>query len=256
VHRPAPQLPLFPAEAISAPTKPGETPGFSVRVSTRAKRLSIMVYPRGRVEVVVPKRTRPVDVQNFVNENRDWISRSVQSFAAKFGQESCALPAKIHLDGIGRTFVVAYRADAALKAVRFRQSGSTVIVYGAIDRQELCVKALRRWLSSVAKRELAPALRELSLDLNLPYLKTHVRAQRTCWGSHSSAGTISINLCLLFVSPEVLRYLMVHELCHGRHMNHSKRFWRLVASHEADYRRLDKELGNSWRAVPGWMGIY
>jgi predicted metal-dependent hydrolase len=231
-------------------------PGFSVRESARAKRLSIKVYPRGRVEVVVPKRTRPLDVENFVKENRDWIDRSVQSFADQFGQESLALPSRIDLEGVGQTFIVAYRSDPGLDQVRFRQSGNTVIIYGRIDKEDLCVRALRRWLSTVAKRELAPALRKLSLDLNLPYTKTNIRAQRTCWGSHSSSGTISINLCLLFLAPEVVRYLMIHELCHGRHMNHSKRFWRLVASFEADYRRLDKTLGDSWRSVPGWIGIY
>ena len=231
-------------------------PGFSVRESARAKRLSIKVYPRGRVEVVVPKRTRAADVESFVIENRDWIRRSVQSFVVKFGEESSALPAKIDLQSVERSFIVTYRLDSDVKNVRYRQSGSTVILYGQIENKELCVKALHRWLSTVARRELAPTLRKLSLELNLPYKKTHIRTQRTCWGSHSSSGTISINLCLLFVAPQVVRYLMIHELCHGRHMNHSKKFWRLVAEFESDYRRLDKELGNSWRSVPGWMGIY
>jgi predicted metal-dependent hydrolase len=256
VHRTAPQLPLFPADSSSATEKPGETPGFSVRESARAKRLSIKVYPRGRVEVVVPKRTRAAEVESFVSENKDWIRRSVQSFVAKFGEESTALPTRIDLQGVGQSFIVAYRQDKEVKGVRYRQSGRTVIVYGRIADKDLCVKALRRWLSTVARRELAPSLRSLSLELNLPYKKTHIRTQRTCWGSHSSTGTISINLCLLFVAPKVLRYLMIHELCHSRHMNHSKKFWGLVAGFEPDYRRLDQELGNSWRSVPGWMGIY
>jgi predicted metal-dependent hydrolase len=84
----------------------------------------------------------------------------------------------------------------------------------------------------------------------------HIRAQRTCWGSHSSSGTISLNLCLLFLRPAVVRYLMLHELCHGRHMNHSKRFWKLVGQFEPDYRMLDRELTECWQEVPGWVGIY
>ena len=231
-------------------------PGFSVRHSNRARRLSIKVYPRGRVEVVVPRRTGPRAVEAFVKENKDWINRTLESFALEYEPESFALPTKIYLQGIGRTVIVAYRADTSLKTVRFRESGDTVIVYGPVHDGEQCIKALRRWLSKLARQELAPQLRKLSMQYNLPYQKTQIRAQRTCWGSRSSSGTISINLCLLFVEPRVMRYLLIHELCHGRHMNHSRSLWSLVGTLESDYRRLDKTLGKSWRCVPGWFGIY
>jgi hypothetical protein len=96
----------------------------------------------------------------------------------------------------------------------------------------------------------------MSLLMNTPYKKCQIRAQRTCWGSRSSSGTVSLNLCLLFLEPSVVRYLMIHELCHGRHMDHSKRFWKLVGQFEPNYERLDRKLTDSWRRVPGWLGIY
>ena len=80
-----------------------------------------------------------------------------------------------------------------------------------------------------------------------------VRRQRTRWGSCSSRGTISLNVCLLFQRPEVVRYLMIHELCHRRHMNHSKRFWSLVTSFEPGWKPLDVELLQGWRHVPAWV---
>ncbi|MDH3433894.1 MAG: M48 family metallopeptidase, partial [Gammaproteobacteria bacterium] len=67
----AKQLGLF-----SDAEEPGDTPGFSVRESARARRLSIKVYPRGRVEVVVPRRTRARVVEAFVEEHREWIEKS------------------------------------------------------------------------------------------------------------------------------------------------------------------------------------
>ena len=69
----------------------------------------------------------------------------------------------------------------------------------------------------------------------------------------STAGTISLNVCLMFQSPAVVRYLMVHELCHRVHMNHSKRYWRLVESFEPQWRALDAELLKGWRHVPAWV---
>ncbi len=127
---------------------------------------------------------------------------------------------------------------------------------GNTGNQAHCVAALRRWLSGVARREFEPRLRALGALVGAPYERMHIRMQRTCWGSRSSSGTISLNLCLLFVKAELLRYLMVHELCHGRHMNHSKRFWAMVGRFEPNYRKLDRHLGDAWKDVPGWLGIY
>ena len=255
----ADQLTLFPdayAPGEEQALEPGDLPGFCVRESARARRLSIKVYPRGRVEVIVPRRTRPKDVEAFVSENRRWIARALESFAGQIDPETYQLPSTIELAAIGRRYVVAYRQRAGQSSVRYRELGDTLVLTGATDDEEQCRRALRRWLTTVARREFGPRLQSLSLALELPFRRMQVRAQRTCWGSHSSSGTISINLCLLFVPPDVVRYLFVHELCHGRHMNHSASFWRLVRRHEPAYRRLDKELGEAWRNVPGWVGIY
>ena len=248
----AQQLSLFPANE-----EPGHEPGFSVRVSGRARRLSIKVFPRGKVEVVVPKRTRARDVQAFVAEHSGWIEQARASFASRHTPEPFKLPARIEMPAIGRTVRVDYtRPDAQQSAVRYRSSGSSVVLSGRTDDEALCVAALKRWLAGVAKVEFEPRLRKLSALTGNGFKRMHVRGQRTCWGSHSSSGTISINYCLLFLEPGLLRYLMIHELCHARHMNHSRRFWRHVGEFEPDYRALDKRLSDAWQQVPVWLGFY
>ena len=230
--------------------------GFSVRESGRAKRLSIKVFPRGRVEVVVPKRTRPADVRDFVEAHRDWIKNARARFAAEHPPEPFALPSSVKLPGIERTFCVRYERDDGSKTVRYRVSGNTLILAGATRDESKCVAALKRWLTALAKKEYLPRLRALSALTTNAFRKMHVRGQKTCWGSHSSTGTISLNYCLMFLDPQHLRYVMIHELCHARHMNHSQRFWRLVSSFEPNFRRLDKDLNSSWKRIPTWVGIY
>jgi predicted metal-dependent hydrolase len=251
VRSAARQLKLF-----SDNEEPGNTPGFSVRESGRAKRLFIKVYPRGRVEVVVPKRTRARDVQSFVDENRDWIRRTRESFAAQHPPEPFALPRRIRLPAIERQFRVVYRPERGDDSVRFRRHADRVLLSGNVADETMCVAALKRWLAVTAKAEFEPRLRVLSGLTGHPFARMQVRGQKTCWGSHSSSGTISLNFCLLFLEPELLRYLMVHELCHARHMNHSRRFWQAVGRFEPDYRRLDRELGDAWPQIPMWLGIY
>jgi predicted metal-dependent hydrolase len=252
VQSAATQLTLFPTES----EKPGQAPGFSVRESGRAKRLSIKVYPRGRVEVVVPRRTRPREVQDFVSENQQWIERARASFATDHPPEAFELPNLIHLPAIDTVARVRYVRRSNARSVRYSYSQGVLTLTGQTGDDALCVTAIRRWLSASARRAFEPRLKALSALTEAPYAKMHIRAQKSCWGSRSSSGTISLNLCLLFLQPELLRYLMIHELCHGRHMNHSKRFWKRVARFEADYRRLDRALAESWREVPAWLGLY
>ncbi len=247
----ADQLSLF-----SDTEEPGDTPGFSVRESSRARRLSIKVFPRGRVEVVVPRRTRAKDVQVFVDEHRDWIRKSRESFARVLPPEHFMLPNFVELPAIAQQFRIRYERRSGAKTVRYRCHNNVVVLRGCTNDDKSCVEALKRWLASIAKAEFGPRLKTLSSLTGDPYKAMHVRGQRTCWGSHSSSGTISINYCLIFLEPALLRYLMIHELCHARHMNHSRRFWRRVGRFEPEYRRLDKALSDSWTQIPAWLGIY
>lgn len=230
--------------------------GFSVRESGRAKRLSIKVFPRGKVEVIVPRRTRAADVQAFVEAHRDWITSARARFAEQHPPQPFGLPAQVKLPAIERQFTVSYQPDIAAKTVKYRLQGDTLLLYGRTDEDALCVAALKRWMTGLAKREYLPRLQSLVKLTGNNFKKMHVRGQRTCWGSHSSSGTLSLNYCLMFLSPAHLRYVMIHELCHARHMDHSRRFWNHVGEFESDYRRIDKELNDCWTEIPTWVGIY
>jgi len=226
-----------------------------VRVSARARRLSIKVFPRGRVEVVVPRRTKPADVQAFVVENRDWIDDARASFARLHAPEAFALPGIIELPAIEQRYRVSYARETAASGVRYRCRNNSINLSGRTSDEQLCVGALKRWLAALARSELEPRLQALSALTGNAYERMHVRGQRTCWGSHSTSGTISINYSLLFLDPPLVRYLMIHELCHARHMNHSRRFWRLVGQFEPQYRRLDRALNDAWKHIPVWLGF-
>ena len=85
--------------------------------------------------------------------------------------------------------------------MRYRCHGDLVVLTGKTGDDKLCVAALKRWLASAAREAFEPRLRSLSAATGHSYKRLQVRGQRTCWGSHSSTGTISINYCLLFLDP-------------------------------------------------------
>ena len=90
----------------------GATDRWTVRVSRRARRLSVRVYPGGRVEVVVPPGASAATVQRFVGAHRQWIDRRIEDLSTAAARSTTAAPASINLPAIGRQFTVDYdRAD-------------------------------------------------------------------------------------------------------------------------------------------------
>jgi len=89
----------------------------------------------------------------------------------------------------------------------------------------------------VAVRELVRMLAEEEApELGVAYERIQIRDQKTRWGSCSTRGTLSFNWRLVLAPFEVLDYVVVHELCHLREPNHSRRFWRLVETRRPDWR--------------------
>jgi predicted metal-dependent hydrolase len=236
------QLALLDAERVQA--------AWQVRESRRARRLTVRVFPGGNVEIVVPLGTRSRTVQQFVGRHRGWIERKVEEFRHTAHVAPDVLPELVRLQAVGRQLTVHYAVAPGVP--RALQTGSELLVRGDLARAPLVRHALQRWLLHTAHAQLLPWLDAVALRHGLSFARAQVRRQRTRWGSCSRAGTISINACLLFQPPDVVRYLFSHELAHTVHLNHSRRFWRLVEKLEPDWHALDRELSRGWHHVPHW----
>lgn len=226
--------------------------GLTVRESRRARHLILQVVPPRTLEVVVPRGTRPKDVESFILENRDWIERAKRELAFEPLGKRKKYPTTIRLAAIDETVRVRYEHDP-LDRPSWRCLGHELTLFcresGFGDAKEL----LRSWLLARGREYLKPWLAQEALRFGKRPRKVHVRLQRTRWGSCSWQGTISLNASLLLVEPELVRYLMVHELCHLRWLDHSRRYWRLVERFEPDYEALDARLTEAWARLPFWL---
>jgi predicted metal-dependent hydrolase len=237
------QLGLFEAP------EPG--PGWEVRESARARRLTVKVFPGGRVQVVVPRGTRAAVVQQFVARHARWIDRKVEEYRHQQPPSPQPLPDEIRFQALGECWNVAYEPGRA--ALRATEGDWRLLVRGDLQRPRAIRHMLQRWLLRHAHARLSPWLEATAAATGTAYRRLQVRRQRTRWGSCSRSGTISLNACLLFQPAPVARYLFVHELAHTQQMNHSSRFWRLVEDFEPDWRGLDRDLMRGWRHVPDWV---
>jgi predicted metal-dependent hydrolase len=237
------QLPLL--DAGSAPDG-----AWRVRASERARRLAVRVLPGGLVEIVVPRGTRPRTVEQFVSRHRRWIERTLDLYRPAGVAAAGALPDHIHFPATGLRFALRYAGGEG--SPRLDIGDGAIRATGAADRPASLRHALQRFMMREAHAALGPWLGGLSAATGLQYERMQIRRQRTRWGSCSPSGTISLNACLLFQPAPVVNYLLVHELAHTRHMNHSGRFWRLVERFEPRWRELDAALSRGWREVPAW----
>ena len=226
--------------------------GWAFRESLRARRLTVRVFHSGRVEVVVPARTSRTAVERFLERHRQWIEKKRAEAKKNAVPPEPFPPSQIELAGAGETWRVHVAGGPGRLRLRVVGPGLLSLTGNTADGKAV-QNVMRRWLCTRAAEVLAPMLEVCAREMQLPYRRIAVRRQRTRWGSCSTRGTISLNCCLLFQRPEVVRYLLVHELAHVRHMNHSARFWDLVARYSPDCRSLDRELLDGWRRVPSWV---
>lgn len=233
---------------LAMPIDDEAMPPVQVRAHPRSRRLSVRVDVNGRVIVTTPRRTSAATVERFVSEHRDWIRRTWQAMRPRVGFEP---PDSVYFELTGATRSIDYRCRSSCRE-GWRRDGDVLVVSTRNGSASARRAVLRRWLLDEARREAPERLYEAGTRIGLTPRRVQLRLQRTRWGSCSASGTISLNACLLFLPPALAEYLFVHELCHLRHMNHSRAYWRLVGSLLPEYRALDRALDEAWRRIPAW----
>ena len=223
-----------------------------LRESRRARRLFLQLVPPHTLELVVPVGTRPKEVQAFVDEHRDWIERARMHVSTRYSGDRELLPSAVNLPAIGRSLKIRYRHESGKRA-RGRVTTQGLLLQTAFADHRDARLLLRAWLLDEARVHLKPWLLHEAEAIGRMPKNVQVRLQRTRWGSCSGQGNISINASALFLDRAVVRYLLIHELCHLFSLNHSRRFWRHVERFEPNYRELDRSLANAWTEVPLWV---
>lgn len=230
-------------------------PDHTIRPSSRAKTARLIVSPRDGLVVVIPKGFDRRRIPALLRDKRRWIDRHLQAVERHrlLRNATATLPERIVLRALDREWSVAYRRRTS-EAVAWREVGSdTLSLTGATDNDALTREALRRWLRRKVHHHLAPQLRALADETGLSFARTRAAMQRTLWASCSGRGTISLNLKLLFLPGELVRYVLVHELCHTACPDHSGRFWSLLARHQRDAANHRRRMKDAWRYVPTWV---
>lgn len=232
------------------------SPEYRLRVSPRARDVSLRVTVDRGLEVVVPRGYNAALVPQILEHMHGWIRDALARAEANRRRISPEarwhLPATIELPAINKAWQVVAK-ESERRSVSIREiSGERLSIAGNLNDSRACRSALGRWLLRQANRDLLPQLEALSKALGLRYCRVYLRLQRARWGSCSNRKAISLNAKLLLLSPALARSVMIHELCHLAEMNHSARFWSLVEQHDPHFRTHRKLLRDAWKTAPPW----
>jgi predicted metal-dependent hydrolase len=194
---------------------------LTIRVSPRARRLSLRVDPTQRtIELVLPRRAAIETAFDFVAAHRGWIASHV-----------AALPPVLSL-GDGATIPL-FGAPYRIRRVLDPTAAPVTVADGEIrvrgDPAHV-PRRVRDHLIALAKRDFAARARALAARLGKSVTRVGVRDPKSRWGSCSSKGALSFSWRLVFAPEAVIDYVVAHEVAHLVEMNHSPRFWRVVAS--------------------------
>jgi predicted metal-dependent hydrolase len=201
---------------------------YTVRRSSRARRVRVNVHAHTGVEVVLPTRAPERAAAAAVSELRPWIERRLsdaQEVLARIERSAAAHPGTVPYLGTPLELVT------EPGRTRVHRRGERLLVPDGDARP-----ALERFYRRAARAEIAPRLDRASALAGARYEGLSIRGQRTRWGSCSAGGHMSFNWRLLLAPERVLEYVVWHEVCHLQILDHSPRFWALVERHWPDYR--------------------
>lgn len=220
-------------------------PPYTVKRHRMAKGVKLKTSLNG-LHIVVPPRFRLEQVPSLLEENKHWIIKHLPPISHKENN----LPNKISLQALNTEWTVHYQACQAKLEMLIKPHHEIVLI-GSIRDHNACKNKLIAWIKNIAAEHFALQLQALSTETNLSYKKFTVRDQKTLWGSCTSQKAIHLNYKLIFLPHELLRYVIIHELCHTKYLNHSSAFWKLVSLFDPNWSQHKNALRRI--QLPEWL---
>jgi predicted metal-dependent hydrolase len=228
-----------------------EFQGYKVKIKRRAfyRRMSLKVNFSGTISVTVGKLITQNQINKFLLENHNWIDgiqKKYKDSREKFPQKKIEEGELYSYLGQDVVLKIEIGEFKVLKFVFYANQIRCQQPQHKVFQKSDYKRALLRCYEKAGRRWLQHRLDYWSENMGLYPKKVSVRAQRTRWGSCTSEGSISLNWKLLAAPLPVLDYVVIHELAHLKHPNHSKDFWALVKNYDPNYKYHRKWLKDNF----------
>jgi predicted metal-dependent hydrolase len=214
---------------------------YFLKRSHRAKLIWLTYKPRCGLQVTVPPRYNLKDLPDFLRRNARWILR--HQSASQLIPGSVEKPSRLGdtVLFLGKPLQIVRQTGAAQNNVNFDGSQLMINIKTDADNSE---RLVFNWMKDQAVRLISEKVKLWSSRLKVEFRRITIRNQKSRWGSCSRLRNLSFNWRLIMVPEEVLEYVIVHELCHLKEMNHQKAFWKIVATYCPQWREHRRWLNH------------
>ena len=211
------------------------------KISAKARNIRLEVRPGGEVVLIYPRWVPRIEALAFLRAREDWIRDKLQELERR--AQASPPPPPARWDGSDRmplrgveTQVEIVPASLRQPSLRLEPGKLTLFCPPALQAVPAKLEqVLRHELQQQARGDARRYLDAEAARLGVEYRDLRINDPQTLWGSCNPTGTICLSWRLVLAPPAVFHYVVVHELCHLVHRNHSERFWALVAQQLPDY---------------------
>jgi len=228
---------------------PDSLPPYKVRVSNRTRSIGLKVSHEEGLVITVPRSFDIRLLPSILNEKRGWIERAMRKLTES-PPPPAIMPEQIDVRLRNETWKVVYIFEER-KTTTLTEKPHHVLIIKGNTRSKLVVKRLiKTWIRKRAEELLPDWLDSISQKIDIYAQGLSIRDQRTRWGSCSPQNAISLNQKLILLPPQLVEYVIIHELCHTQVHSHSKKFWSRVANYLPDYQARRKLLREYEKKIP------
>ena len=213
---------------------------IKIRKNKLARSVKLSVGVDGSLRASIPYYSPEFAVRRLVNGNRDEIRKMLATHNAKNSYQDGDL--------IGKTHTLFLRKFSG-EEIKISNEGNQILVQipqELVFENPLVQSEIRKTVSKIlrkqAKAYLPRRIDFLAEKYGFSFEKLRFSHTGTRWGSCSSSGTISLNIALMNLPHHLIDYVIIHELCHTRQMNHSSKFWQEVEKYCPDYKKYVQEI--------------
>lgn len=201
-------------------------------VNPRAKRLSLRVdQSSGVIKLTIPKWTMQWKIDRFLKANEGWIADKSALLLPKIQIKHGA---RILFQGVEHEIVIEHQTK---RTTDIKCPDDTIII--KTSRADP-TSNLKRWMIDECRRVIEPMATEKANRIGKTISKIDLRDTKSRWGSCSTDKRLMLSWRLIMAPPEILDYVVAHEVAHLKHMDHSKKFWDIcydLTDGDADYAR-------------------
>lgn len=242
------------SEIVSLRTDSGETLRVQLRRSQRAMKTRIVVTA-DKIEVVAPMKAPVGSINAFVTAQQEWIKNAMRRVQARSQPIKGLAPSKydegVNVPYQGQAIPLVIQSSNRKKILVQLTTDARFIAhtpfYDTENRSEQIRQALEKYMRHQARQTALQLIDKHGKKHELIPRALRIKTMKSRWGSCGPHDDINLNWLLMLAPPVIFEYVVIHELCHIKHKNHSKEFWQMVANLMPDYlqhRQWLKQHGN------------